>query len=116
MGKYEASWLNEVLPGSMSAAEINKKSDVDGTTAGEETPLNKAQDKLNKSRMRQKPRSGCPRAGLPCSSALPTEERSKPESCQRVIWIFVLYYVHCRHTPLDGLCSRFVFSFMTHDS
>jgi hypothetical protein len=46
--KYEASWLNEVLPGSMSAAEINKKSDVDGTTAGEETPLNKAQDKLNK--------------------------------------------------------------------
>jgi hypothetical protein len=46
--KYEATWLNEVLPGSMSAAEINKKSDVDGTTAGETTALNQAQDALNK--------------------------------------------------------------------
>lgn len=46
--KYEASWLNEVLPGSMSATEINKKSDVDGTMAGERTALNKAQDQLNK--------------------------------------------------------------------
>ena len=46
--KYEASWLNEVLPGSMSATEINKKSDLDGTTAGEHTALNQAQDQLNK--------------------------------------------------------------------
>lgn len=42
--KYEASWLSEVLPGSID----HKKMDVDGTTAGETTALNKAQDSLNK--------------------------------------------------------------------
>lgn len=42
--KYEASWLTEALP---QIADVNKKADLDGTTAGEQTPLNKAQDKLN---------------------------------------------------------------------
>jgi len=46
--KYESTWLTEVLPKSLSAAEIGKRADPDGTTAGEQTPLNKAQDNLNK--------------------------------------------------------------------
>ena len=46
--KYESAWLTDVLPKSMTIAEINKKSDLDGTLAGEKTALNMAQDKLNK--------------------------------------------------------------------